>query len=348
MTKIHSIAACAVLPLIMLVAQSGCARHDKAGASGAAEPPQTITVAKARAEKVERQVDVTGTLAPWEDATVSFEVDGRIMEVAVDLGDAVHKDAVLAVVEKEAYEWKKAQADAELSASEADYTRFKELIANNIVSAQKLEDVRRRLEVARAAADLARKALNDTTLRAPFEAAVAKRLVNAGEYVRTGTQAFYLVRLNPLKFEGDVPERYAGDVKVGDQVSAYPESSSQSPVQGSIIRVGPSVTNDSRSFPVEAEIPNPANAIKPGTFARLSIITTTIENALTVPENAVVNFAGSPRAFVIENGKAREQTLEIAGKVKDRVLVAQGLREGDTVALTGVELLSDGQAVSVR
>ena len=140
-------------------------------------------------------------------------------------GDQVKKGAVLAIVEQEEYVWKKAQADAELSAAEADHKRFKELVTNNVVSAQKLEDVRRRLDVARAAADLARKKLTDTVLRAPFDGSVGKRLINAGEYVRTGTQAFYVVRLNPLKFKGDVPERYAPDVKTGDTVIAYPESS---------------------------------------------------------------------------------------------------------------------------
>jgi len=348
MTRIFNTAGCSILIIILIFVQSGCAKRDKTGKSSAADAPQSITVADVIKQKVERQVDITGTLAPWDDATISFEVDGRIMEVPVDLGDRVKKDAVLVIVEPAEYEWKKAQADAELAAAEADYKRHKELIANDIISPQKLEDVLRRLDVARATADLARKKLQDTTLRAPFDASVGKRLINAGEYVRTGTQALYLVRLNPLKFKGDVPERYAPDVKIGDQVVAYPESSSQMPVRGKIIRIGPSVYNDSRSFPIEAEIPNEEGAIKPGTFARLSILTRTIDNTLTVPENAVFSFAGSPRAFVIENGKAREQAIETEGKIKDRVMVAKGLREGEKVAITGVELLSDGQAVTIR
>jgi membrane fusion protein (multidrug efflux system) len=337
-----------ILIIILIICQPGCAKLDKTGKTSAADTPQSITVAAVLMQKIERRVDITGTLAPWEDANISFEVDGRIMEVLVDLGDQVKRGAVLAIVGQEEYVWKKAQADAELEVAEADFKRFKELITNKIVSPQQLAETRRRLDVARAGADLAHKKLNDTVLRAPFDASVGKRLINPGEYVRTGTQAFYLVRLNPLKFKGDVPERYAPDVKMGDQVIAYPESSSQMPAQGIIIRVGPSVYNDSRSFPIEAEIPNQEGAIKPGTFARLSILTKTIENTLTVPENAVFSFAGSPRAFVIENGKAREQTVETAGKTKDRVMVAKGLREGEKVAITGVELLSDGQAVAVR
>jgi membrane fusion protein (multidrug efflux system) len=337
-----------ILSISGILCQPGCAKRDTASKTSGVDTPQSITEAQVVMQKIERRVDITGTLAPWEDANISFEVDGRITEVLVDLGDQVTKGAVLAHVGQEEYEWKKAQAESELEVAEADFKRFKELIANNIVSPQQLAEARRRLDVARAAADLARKKLKDTTLRAPFDAAVGKRLINPGEYVRTGTQAFYLVRLNPLKFKGDVPERYAADVKENDQVIAYPESSGQLTVNGKIIRVGPSVYNDSRSFPIEAEIPNQDGAVKPGTFARLSILTRTIENVLTVPENAVFSFAGTPRVFVVENGKARERTIEPGGKTGDRVMVAKGLREGENVIVSGVELLSDGRAVIVR
>ncbi len=325
----------------------GCA-GDGSTSKSAADTPRSVSAAPVVMQQIERRVDITGTLAPWEEATISLEVEGRVADLAVDLGDQVRKEAVLARIAPEEYEWKKAQADAELAAAQADFKRFQELIANNIVSAQKHEDVRRRLDVAKAAADLARKKLADTVLRAPFDASVAKRLINSGEYVRTGSAAFYLVRLNPLKFKGDVPERYAPDVKLADKVIAYPESSGMVPVNGTIVRVGPSVYNDSRSFPIEAEIPNQDGSVKPGTFARLSILTHTIENILTIPENAVFSFAGNPRVFVVENGKARERTVEITGKTKDRIMLAKGLREGEKVAITGVELLTEGQNVTIR
>jgi membrane fusion protein (multidrug efflux system) len=348
MLKNRHIVSWIILSIIGILCQPGCTKLDKTGKTTAADTPQSITVAEVLMQKIERRVDITGTLAPWEDANISFEVDGRITEVLVDLGDKVKRGAVLAIVAQEEYVWKKAQAEAELEVAETDFKRFKELIANKIVSPQQLAEARRRLDVARAAADLARKKLYDTVLRAPFDASVGKRLINPGEYIRTGVQAFYLVRLNPLKFEGDVPERYASDVKENDQVIAYPESSSQMAVHGAIIRVGPSVSNDSRSFPIEAEITNQDGAIKPGTFARLSILTRTIENVLTVPENAVFSFAGTPRVFVVENGKARERTVEPGGKTGDRVMVAKGLRDGEKVIISGVELLSDGRAVTVR
>ena len=112
--------------------------------------------------------------------------------------------------------------------------------------------------------------------------------------------------------------------------------------------MGPAVSLDSRSFPIEARIDNPENALKVGSFARVSIRTSTVDDALTIPERAVFTFAGDPRVFLIDDGKAKEQPIEIAGKNLDRVLVAKGLTSGQKVAASSVELLTDGRAVTVR
>jgi len=77
-----------ILIIILIICQPGCAKLDKTGKTSAADTPQSITVAAVLMQKIERRVDITGTLAPWEDANISFEVDGRIMEVLVDLGQA--------------------------------------------------------------------------------------------------------------------------------------------------------------------------------------------------------------------------------------------------------------------
>jgi membrane fusion protein (multidrug efflux system) len=131
-------------------------------------------------------------------------------------------------------------------------------------------------------------------------------------------------------------------------VLAYTEAGRDHSFPGTIERVGPSVASDSRSFPIEASIDNSQGAIKPGSFARVSILTQKVETMLTVPESAVIAFAGTPRVFVVQAGKALERVIEIAGKLRDRVLVAKGLQEGEQVVTTGVELLVDGKAVAIR
>ncbi len=323
----------------------GCGKK-KDTATG--EAAQNVAVAPVTIEAVERRIDITGTLAAWEEATVSIEVDGRLTEMRVDLGDQVKKGDVLCRISPVEYEWKKTQAEADLMKAEGDFKRAQKLHTDNVMAKEQMDENLRKLNVARAAADLARKKLEDTVLRAPFDGAVGKRLVNPGEYVRAGAAAFYLVRLNPIKFKGDVPERYAGDVHKDDHVLAYTDAGRDNPFAGTIERVGPSVASDSRSFPIEASIDNSEGKIKPGSFARVSILTQKVDSMLTVTEIAVIAFAGTPRVFVAQDGKAVERIIEISGKMRDRVLVAKGVKQGEQVVTTGVELLTDGKAITIR
>lgn len=340
----------AALVVTASLAAAGCGPRGekKASAATADEKPIAVTVAEAALQEVERRVDTTGTLAAWEEGTVSIEADGRLVQVTVDLGDKVTRGQTLARIAPEEYEWRRAQAEAELTASESDLKRAQELAAKNLASKQQVDETRRRFDTAKAALDLARKKLNDCVLRAPFEGAIARRLVNNGEYVRTGSPAFQVVRVNPLKFRGDVPERYTADVKKGDQLLAYIEGGTGEPLKGAVVRIGPAVDLGTRSFPIEAEFPNKDGAVKPGSFARVSILTTTLANAVTIPESALTSFAGNPRVYVIEGGRAKDRVVEPGEKVKDRVVIRRGLAAGEKVAVTSVEMLQDGKAVTTR
>lgn len=343
--KVRSIIVLLGLGLVFL---AGCSSSSSGNVVSAADAPLAVTAATVASQNIERRVEITGTLAAWDEAVVSSEVDGRALTIKADLGDHVKKGASLAVLADEEYALKVAQTKADLVSAEANYRRIADLAAHEMASQQQVDDQKRMLDVARAAANLAQKKLNDTMLRAPFDGIVAKRMINAGEYVRVGNQAFQVVRITPLKFKGDVPERYAGDLHVGDDVQAYLESSSDAPLTGKIVRIAPAVAADTRSFSVEAEIDNPDEAVKPGTFARVSILTQKIDQALTIPESAVFSFAGNPHVFVVEQNKARDRAIETAGKYKDRVLVAKGLVAGDRVVSSGVELLTDGRAIAIR
>jgi RND family efflux transporter, MFP subunit len=324
-------------------------RTEALPASGAVDTPISVDTAEVNLEDVQRSVEVTGTLAPWEEAMVSLEAEGRLVKVAVDLGDPVRKGQILALIAPQEYEYKKVQAEAELAAAEADFKRTQDLAKKEMSTPQQLDENRRRLEVARTAADLARKKLADTSLIAPIDGMVSKRLINVGEYVHIGTPAFQIVRTTPLKLKADVPERYVADVSIGSAVTVeYEALRDQPPLTGTIVRVSPIVAVDSRSFPIEAQIENPQGSVKPGTFARASILIAKPEKALTVPEAAVTAFAGTPRVYVLQDGKARERVIEVSGKNKGRIIVTKGLNSGEKVIVSGLETLSDGLPVVAR
>lgn len=327
---------------------AGCGKGAKGPAGGdvpAVVP--TVEVATAAEGEIERRVEVTGTLAPWEEGLVAFQVDGPVTDLSADLGDRVKKDQVLARVDPREFQIRREQAEAEVAAAEADFGRVTGLAAKDMATKQQADEARRRLDVARAAADLARKKLADSVVRAPFAGVVARRAVNAGEWARTGNPAFLVVAAEPLKLRADVPERNAADVQVGDAVAVTSESFAGA-LSGAVHRIGPSVAVDSRSFPVEARVDNPGCAVKPGTFARASILLAGTRRGVLVPDTALVQFAGNPRVYVVADGKARERVVELGPRSGGRVLVTKGVAAGEAVVVTGASVLSDGMPVAVR
>jgi len=151
----------------------------------------------------------------------------------------------------------------------------------------------------KAALGLARKKLRDATPTSPAAGVVAERLVAPGEYVRAGQAIARVVVVDPLKLKGDIPERYAPDVRAGLPVEVSVDAAAAR-VVGTVSRVGPVVAEGSRTFRIEAVIANPAGkdgarALKPGTFARAQIVLGVDDDVVAVPETAVATVAGAAK-----------------------------------------------------
>ena len=206
---------------------------------------------------------------------------------------------------------------------------------------------------ARAAADAtktqvasAQKAVNDAIVYSPISGFVADRSADVGEYVTTASKIATVVRTNPLRMRIDVPEQAISEIKVGQMVhlvvSAYPDRD----FTGHIARISPNVTATSRTLTVEAEIDNSEGKLKPGQFATVHITQSVSQPAVMVPARAVrTDSTNSSRVFVIKNGRAEQQLIQIGQKDGDLVEV-KGINAGDVVATSNLDQLSDGIEVT--
>jgi multidrug efflux pump subunit AcrA (membrane-fusion protein) len=204
------------------------------------------------------------------------------------------------------------------------------------------------VEQAMAALELARKRLKDTEVVAPFDGFVRKRLVNAGEGYKEKTPLVSLVTAQTLKLHGEVPERFAPQISAGRTVQVEVEAHPGRTFPGAITRVSPVVDAESRTFTVEASVPNPGGALKPGFFAKASILTGTERNVAFAPEEAVVTFAGIVKVYVIADGKAEERRVRTGLRSDGRVEILEGLKVGETVATANLSQLATGTAVTVQ
>ena len=259
------------------------------------------------------------------------------------------------------------KAEAELRQAKQSFDRADELNKRQLIPKQSLDDADAMLRSKQAAYDsalqnaknlkadidasnamlqLADRQLRDATIRAPFDGFVQKRLVSLGEFVKNQAPVMEIVRLDPLKAIGEIPEKMAPWVQVGQDVDLSVDAFPNKRIEGKVSRISPAVNTTTRAFAFEATVPNKEGLLKPGTFARVHVTTALVEPVLTIPYGAMQYRYGNYRAFILTGDHLVMRELKTGDRVGDRMEILDGLKIGDRVALTDVDILADGMKVT--
>lgn len=202
-----------------------------------------------------------------------------------------------------------------------------------------------------AALDLARRNLQYAAVLAPIDGSVKERDVSVGQYIAGGsmqnTKLLTLVRDNPLKLRASVPERFQGQIRPGQEVKVQVEAYPGREFSGSVKRVGPAVFADTRTFPVEATVPNHERVLKPGSFGKARLQIRVDPGVPFVPEEAVYYYVGITKAFVIKNGVVEERQITVGESQNGLVEIVGGLEPGEQVATSHLSQLFGGASVQV-
>ncbi len=385
--------ACASLLLL------SCNKQESVQAKPA-DAPLSVTVVPVKLKTIQRNVEAVGSLFPYEEVTVSSEIDGRAMEVTADLGDHVAKGQVLvrvgdeeqrfllnqneaqlrAALEKlglksenekvkdlkQTPEMRSAQAD--LTDAEQRFKRSRDLTNQGIASRQDLDQAQARLasaqaeyetvlnstrnmvqevERTRGAVELQRKKLRDTSIRAPFDAQVKERMVNAGTYVKASTPVFTLVKIDPIRMRIEVPERLAPWIKNGQAADVSMEAFPGRVFAGKVWRISPTVDQAKRTFVVEALVANNKGELKPGSYAKATVHTSRSQTIRLAPAAALNYVFGANKVYVVKNGRVDAREVKLGDRFGSDVEIAEGLADGDQVATSQISKLESGMHVTV-
>lgn len=253
-----------------------------------------------------------------------------VQRAAADLFDAKQKfDRAQALFQAQLI----SPEDRDAAAAHYDNAR-----ASRDLAVQQVDQLIGQLQSSEAQRRLAEKKVADALIRAPFNGAVKERKVNLGEYLRVQSPVMVLVRMDQLRARLEVPEKWAGAVHTGStvdvRVSAYPNDV----FQGNLTRINPSVNPDSRTFEIEAMIPNPESKLKPGFFVQGSLPSDLEEKIVSIPQNAIKYVFGTYSVFVINGGRLSERTIKPGAENQTpggvRVEITEGLRAGERVAIS--------------
>jgi len=231
---------------------------------------------------------------------------------------------------------------------EASRTKLKVAEAQYESAIETVRSLKASLEDRRASYDLAKKKVEDAVIRAPVAGAVSERLVQPGEFIKEDTPVVTLVVMDPLKVSTAAQEKFAGVIKPGMPVEFNVASYPTEMFHGRIISVSPAVDQATRTFAVEAELPNRDHRLKPGFFAKGNILVHMDTNVIAAPEDAVSTLAGVSTVFVVENGKIRTQNVAIGVHQGNLIEITDGLKGNETLASSNLNELSAGVAVTPR
>jgi RND family efflux transporter MFP subunit len=211
-----------------------------------------------------------------------------------------------------------------------------------------IEEVRNRQAVIaqrRSELDLTRQQLSDTVIVSPLDGVVSLKQASVGEYLSAGTPIATLVRVHPLRLRVPVPEREGSGVRAGHAVALTVEGD-PTVYRGRVVRLSPIVQEQNRTLLVEAEVPNERGFLRPGSFARVDIMTEVSQPVITIPATAVIVFAGVEKVMVVRQGKTAEVRVTTGRRLGQDVEIVEGLKRGDPV-VTVPGNLTGGQAVTV-
>lgn len=348
--------AALLLAATLLAAACGEKQVEKKGA-----PPTLITTTQATVVALEVSERTLGSLEAVDDPKIGAEIAGKIVTVAVRAGEAVSKGQLLAQIDPtDAGHQAKvdssevARLEALLRQQERVLARQTELMQKNFISKNALDDataqrdaLTSQLASARARASLARNNVDKTRIVAPFAGVIEEQLVAAGDYVKLGDPLFRLVSNARLRAHLPFPESAAPRLKVGMPVRIASPLAPETGIEGVVEDIRPTVSAGSRAIDVIARIDNPG-ALKAGGSVDAAVVTGQKAQAVVVPEQAVVLRPAGKVVYLIADGKATQQVVEVGSKQRGLIEITGGLRGGETLALDGAGFLSNGATVNVK
>jgi RND family efflux transporter MFP subunit len=202
------------------------------------------------------------------------------------------------------------------------------------------------IQALRAEVKLAQKRLNDTTVRAPFDGAVAARLVSPGQYMKDNTPIVTLVKAHPLRLRVDIPETMAGEVRIGTSLTFTTDAAPGKQFRAVVRELNPALDARSRSLAAEARLTDSDPTLRPGMFVQVQLAVARDATAVVVPREALYQMAGLSKVFVLRNGRAVETKIAPGAEINGWIEVpGDRIHPGDQVAVSRLAALIDGAPV---
>lgn len=314
--------------------------------------------------EIRKLLALSGALRAINQAAVKARVAGDITEVLVREGEAVQAGQILIKMDSSDYLARQEQAKGALTAAQGqlEIARLardnnKALLEKSFISKNAYDNTNSQYAIAlanvdsaKAALNVAQKALADTVIRAPISGMISNRMVQPGEKISPDNRLLDVVDLRMLEMEAPVPTLDIASIKIGQSVQLKIEGV-QTAVDGQVVRINPATTAGSRSIMAYVQVANPDTILRAGMFGEAQLVVDKKSEVLTVPETAIQYEAEQAFVYAIENNVLQQKPVKLGlrgeNQGKPVVEVLSGLAPQAKIVKANLGRLRAGVAVKL-
>lgn len=297
-------------------------------------------------EPLDNVVNSSGTVLASESVDLAAEPTGIVQSITFKEGAHVSKNDLLLTLYDDDLQaqLKKTELQIQLAADLAE--RQKKLLASNNTSQEQYDVAINTLATLKADRENLVASIRKREIRAPFDGIIGLRYVSEGSYVTAGTRIASIQKINPLKVDFAIPEKYAGKVRVGDIVKLHSDETNVE-FTGKVYAIEPEIEPSTRTVQLRALCENKNETIFPGGYVHVELRLKEPGGALMVPTEAIVPVLKGQTVLIRKNGIVVSVSVKTGVRTPSAVQVTAGLSEGDTVLTTGILQLRPGMPVNV-
>ena len=321
----------------------------------------TVSTTTATTMNLNEEDSVMGMIYSRSSPDIAAEVSGRVISVIADIGDAVDKGQVLAQIDSEKYDLQLAQSKAEIARlsallvnQELDLKRAEKLFKDSLVSEEMVDRTRaeftalsEQINAANAQLRNSERLIEETKIKAPIKTQVSAKHIDIGDFVQNGMIVYELVDTKNLRVALSFPEYQSLKLKKGLKVFLTTPTSKDQNVETIIKEIKPNVNSNNRSITAIVDFDNPGSWV-PGASTQARIILSTYEDAVVLPQLAVVRRSIGDVVYLIQNGTAVERQVDTGIEKDGFIHIKSGLKHGDIVALDGAGFLTNGTQILIN
>jgi len=323
-----------------------------ASAPGPAGGPASVEVGKVEAVTLADDAQAVGSVRARQGVMLRPEVSGRIARIGFTDGQRVKRGQLLVQLDDTLQQAQLKQAQAQASIARTNLQRSRELVGQGFISQSAVDQNAAALEVAQAQVALAQAQAQRMRILAPFDAIAGIRSVDVGDYLKDGADIVQLEDIASVWVDFRLPERFSARVKTGQPVEVSLDAMPGRAFSGRVDALDSLIEANGRSLLIRARLDNPGGELKSGLFARTRIVFAQRQNAIVVPEEALVPQGGKQFIVKVIDGPGGKVTQRLEAKVGARLPgkaeILEGLAAGDTVVTAGQARVMRADGLPVR